>query len=423
MGNVTNMLKDIPIPKMIKVRQQFDKTELSDVSAEMKMQLNRPDIIAQITPGMKIAITAGSRGVANIALVIKEIAEFLQSHGAEPFVIPAMGSHGGSSAEGQLAVIHGYGITPEYVGCPVISTMEVVEVAKLEDGSPVYVNKLAAEADGIVVVNRIKPHTAFRGTYESGVMKMMTIGLGCQKGAESCHRQGILNLGPYVEKFAFKILENAPVFFGVGLVENAYDHTAIIKVMSKEEIPVEEPKLLAIAKANMPHIKFPEADVLIVDYIGKDISGEGMDPNIAGRWIVPTIKGGLTSKMVAILDITEETLGNVVGLGMADVCSQRVIDKLDLDNTYPNSLTSTVSCLCKIPMYFDTQKLTIQAAIKMVYGEVPENVRVIRIANTLAMDSIMISENMIEDAKAHPEVEIIGELEEMIFDESGELFA
>lgn len=422
MGNVSNMLKDIPIPKMVKVRQSFGTEKLEDVAGEIRKELDREDIIAQITPGMKIAITVGSRGVANIALITKEIVAFLQSHGAEPFVIPAMGSHGGSSAEGQLAIIHGYGVTPEYMGCPVVSTMEVVEVGRLEDDTPVYVNKLAYEADGIVVMNRIKAHTAFRGTYESGVMKMMTIGLGCQKGAESCHRQGMLKLGSYVEKFAFKILETSPIFFGVGLVENSYDETAIIKVMSKEEIPLVEPGLLLKAKALMPSIKFEDTDILLVDYMGKDISGEGMDPNIAGRWVVPTIQGGITSKIVGVLDITEETLGNVVGLGMTDVCSKRVVDKMDIDNTYPNSLTSTVTCLCKIPMYFETQKLTVQAAIKMTYGVNPENVRIVHIKDTLSMDTIEISENMLEVAKAHPEVEIIGEPEEMVFDEMGNLF-
>ena len=422
MGSVNEMLKDIPIPKMVRIREKFDGTALDDVAAAVRKELDRDEVIARIRPGMTIALTAGSRGVANIALVIRETASFLKEHGAKPFVIPAMGSHGGSTAEGQLAIIREYGVTEDYVGCPVIATMDTVKIGELDDGRPIMINRLAAEADAIISINRIKAHTAFHGKYESGVMKMLTIGLGCQFGAQVCHRQGIMHLGPNVEKFAFGILKNANVILGIGLIENAFDQTAMVRVMTKEQIPVEEPVLLEKAKSLMAKILFPEVDVMVVDYIGKNISGEGMDPNVSGRWIVPNIQGGIDAQRIAVLDITDETLGNVVGLGMADTCSKRVVEKMDRDQTYPNSLTSTVTCLCRIPMYFDTQKLTIQAAIKMAAGVEPEDVTMIRIRDTLSLGEIWISENLVPKARENPLIEIIGEPEEMVFNDDGDLF-
>lgn len=422
MGNIHELLKDVPIPRMVPVRQIFDGTHLEDVPAEVRKELSRREVVEKIKPGMRIAITAGSRGIDNLAVIIREVVTFLKAKGAKPFVIPAMGSHGGSSAEGQLAVIHEYGVKEDFVGCPVIATMEVSKIGELDDGRPILINRLAAEADGIISLNRIKAHTAFRGRYESGVMKMLTIGLGCQQGAEVCHRQGILNLGPNVEKFAFGILKNANVLLGVGIIENAYDQTAMVKIMTGEEIPEVEPKLLDIAKSRMAKILIPSVDVMIVDKIGKDISGEGMDPNIAGRWIVPTIKGGIDACRIGILDITDSTIGNVVGLGMADTCSKRVVDKMSRENTYPNSLTSTVTCLCKIPMFFDTQKETVQATIKMTPAKSPDEITMIRIENTLAMDKIWVSENMLPEVRQHTDMEILGEPEELMFDENGDLF-
>ena len=422
MGSVNDLLKNVSIPKMVAIRQNFDREKLDDIPAAVLAELDRDDVKAKIHPGMSIAITAGSRGIDNLALVIKEVVSFLKKQGAKPFVIPAMGSHGGSTAEGQKAIITEYGVTEEYIGCPVLATMETKEIGRLDDGRPILINRLAAEADGIISLNRIKAHTAFRGRYESGVMKMLAIGLGCQAGAEVCHRQGILSLGPNVEKFAFGILNNANVILGVGLIENAYDQTVKIRVMTREQIPEEEPVLLDYAKSKMARILFDSVDVMIVDYIGKNISGEGMDPNIAGRWIVPTIKGGIDATRIGILDLTDETLGNFVGLGMADTCSKRVVEKISTESTYPNSLTSTVTELCKIPMYFDNHKHTIQATIKMVPAKSPEEVTMIRINNTLAMDTIWISENLIEEARKIPQIEILEDAKPLEFDENGNLF-
>lgn len=422
MGAIHELLRDVPIPRMAAVRQVFDSDHIEDIPGEMRRELSREAVRAKIRPGMRIAITAGSRGIDHLAVIIRELVSFLKEQGALPFVIPAMGSHGGATAEGQLAIVHEYGVTEEFVGCPVLATMEVVKIGELDDGRPIFINRLAAEADGIISLNRIKAHTAFRGSYESGVMKMLTIGLGCQQGAEVCHRQGILHLGENVEKFAFGILKNANVLLGVGIIENAYDQTAVIRVMTGEEIPAVEPELLKLAKARMACLKLPQVDVLIVDRIGKDISGEGMDPNIAGRFIVPTIQGGIQATRIGILDITEKTLGNVVGLGMADTCSKRVVERMSREATYPNSLTSTVTSLCKIPMYFDTQKETIQATIKMTPGKAPEEITMIRIRDTLSMDTIWVSENLIPAVENMPDMQLLTEPEALQFDADGNLF-
>lgn len=422
MGSIHELLKDIPIPSMVEVQQIFDGSHITDIPAAVREELSRPALWEKIRPGMRIAITAGSRGIANLAVIIQQVVAALKEFGAQPFVIPAMGSHGGSTAEGQLDIIHEYGVTEDFVGCPVVATMDVTKIGTLEDGRPIYMNRLAAEADGIISLNRIKAHTAFRGRFESGVMKMLTIGLGCQVGAETCHRQGIELLGPNVEKFAFGILNHANVVWGVGIIENAYDQTAMIRVMTGQEIPMLEPGLLDLAKARMAQIKLPQVDVLIVDKIGKDISGEGMDPNITGRFIVPTVHGGIDATRIGVLDLTDATLGNFVGLGMADTCSKRVVDRMSRENTYPNSLTSTVTSLCKIPMYFDTHKETIQATIKMTPGKAPEEITMIRIESTLAMERIWVSENLLEEVRKHDDMKIVGKPQALEFNSQDDLF-
>lgn len=415
MSVVNGLLEEIPIPKMVTVKQLFDTEKIENIEETLQTQLESLDLDS-IKPDMSIAITAGSRGIANLPTIVKGVADFLKSYGAKPFVIAAMGSHGGATKQGQLDVLHHYGITEESVGCPVCATMDVARVDQLDDGQVVYMNRLAYDADGIVVINRIKPHTSFRANYESGVMKMMAVGLGCQKGAESCHRQGIAQLGYHVEAFATSILQNTNVLFGVGLVENAYDQTALIQAMKPDEIPKMEPELLKIAKKKMAKLQFDQVDVLIVDEIGKNISGEGMDPNITGRFAVPNMDGGIKSKMLCVLDLTEETLGNAVGLGMADVCTEKAAMKMDRNATYPNSLTSTVTPLCRIPMYFDNDTLTVQAAIKMVYGRSPEDVTVIRIKDTLSMETIEISESLLAAASEKSTIEILGTPQKMKLD-------
>lgn len=420
---VNALLRDIRLPRMVKVRQVFDDTRIEDVSGALRAQLERPEIKETVRPGMSIAITAGSRGIDNIALIIKETVDYLKSLGAEPFIVPAMGSHGGAVAEGQVAILKNFGITEEAMGCPIRATMEVDVFARLEDGTPVHIDRCAHEADGIVVINRIKPHTGFRGRYESGLYKMMTVGLGKQKGAETTHGRGRLKMGETIEKSGNAFLEHTNILFGVATVENSFDRTYGLYAMTKEEMRELEPVYLEKARALLPRLMIEYADVLVVDYMGKNISGTGMDTNITKSY---THGYGISrdgrAKRIAALDLTDETHGAAVGIGQADVTTQRLFEKIDFNTTYPNLLTSGGTDSAKIPMVLDNQRLAIQAAIKTAAGADKDHIKLIRIRDTLHITEIEISEALLAAAQAHPQMEVISGPYELEFDENGNLF-
>lgn len=424
MGVVSDLLKDVPVPKMIEIRQRFDETNIpkDQIPVVIHEQMSQEKIKARFTPGMRVAITAGSRGIANIALIIKSIADELKRMGVIPFVVPAMGSHGGATAEGQRGVIEAYGITEDYIGCDILSSMETVEIGKTPAGRPVRIDKNAYEADGIVVCGRIKPHTGYRGPYESGIMKMMAIGLGKQYGAEIIHADGFEHFREYIPMYGNAIIKYAPVTIGFAILENAYDCTRELVALTPDEIVTDEPKLLARAKSYMPRLLFDSCDVLIVDEVGKNISGDGMDPNISGRFPTTCATGGIDAQRVAILDLTEESHGNGCGMGLADCTTKRFFEKLDLEQTYPNAITNTVVGEMKIPMIMSCDKEAIQLCIKSCNEIDKDNPRVIRIKNTLKMGKIEISESMLAEAKKHPDIEIAGELKEFAFDENGNLW-
>lgn len=330
---VADLVSDQKLPKMFKVRQKFlrNSIDVKEIPNIIKELLSDEKFSSQIRPGMRIAITAGSRGVANVALTTKCIADFVKRKGAEPFIVPAMGSHGGATAEGQKAILAGYGITEEDMECPILSSMEVKKIGLTEDGRDVFIDKYAAESDGIILGCRIKPHTAFRGPYESGIMKMMAIGLGKQHGAEVCHEAGFKNMAKNVPLFGKAIIKNAPILFAVPTIENAYDETCKIVAVNADEIEEKEPALLKEAAANMPRILVDSCDVLVVDQIGKNFSGDGMDPNITGTFCTPYATGGIQAQRVCVLDLSPETHGNGIGLGYSSATTKRVFDKLDLD--------------------------------------------------------------------------------------------
>ncbi len=422
MGMVEEILKPVKLPRMVRVRQKFDETKIEDVAAAVRAELERDEIKSSIKPGMRVCLPCGSRGVDNIALILKTIADFVKEQGATPFIIPAMGSHGGALAEGQLKIVNDFGATEEYCGCEIISCMDTVEIGKTPEGQSVFIDKYAAEADAMVVVGRIKPHTAFRGEYESGLMKMLAIGFGKQYGAEACHFEGFKEMAHMVPMFGKTILDNCNVIFGVGLIENAFDKTTIIKALTPAEIVTEEPKLLKTAFTKMPRIKFESGDILIVDQIGKNISGDGMDPNVSGTWATPYASGGFQKHRVVVLDLTEETHGSSVGLGMADATTRRAADKANSDLTIPNSLTSLLLNVAKTPATFRSDKLAIQAAAKTCSESDRDNLRIVRIQDTLHLGEIWISEALLEEAKAMPDIEILSEPAPFAFDENGNLF-
>ena len=421
---VADMVSGQKLPKMFRVKQKFPRQRIAveEIPGIIEHLLSAEKFASKVKPGMRIAITAGSRGVANVALTTKCIADFVKSRGASPFIVPSMGSHGGATAEGQREILEGYGITEEYVGCPIISSMEVKNIGLAEDGREVFIDKHAAEADGIIIGCRIKPHTAFRGPYESGIMKMMAIGLGKQYGAQVCHEAGFKNMAKNVPMFGKAIIQNAPILFAVPTIENAYDETSKITAVNADEIAEKEPELLKEAFANMPRILVDSCDVLVVDQIGKNFSGDGMDPNITGTFCTPYATGGIDAQRVCVLDLSPETHGNGIGLGYSSATTKRVFDKLDLAAMYPNAITCTVLGGVRIPIVMESDREAIQVCVQTCNEIDKENPRIVRIPNSLHIDHIMLSEAYYEEIKGNPDIEIESEPAYLPFDEDGNLW-
>ena len=427
METITDLIKNQPIPKMVRIRQNFDRTHIpvEDIPETVRKELDRVDLGGKIQPGMKIAITCGSRGMTNNAVMARAMVDFVKSRGAEPYIVAAMGSHGGATAEGQTQILKDYGITEEAMGCPVKSSMETVQVGLSGiRKQPVFVDKNASEADGILLFNRIKPHTSFRGPYESGLMKMMAIGLGKQKGAESIHHQSPAIMHELVEEYGRTILENCPVLGGIAVIENAYDDTCMIKGLTPQEIIDKEPGLKEISYKTIARLLFEKCDVLVVDKIGKNISGDGMDPNISGRFVLPQYcSGGIQAEKVVILDITDETHGNAQGIGLAEVTTRRLVNRMKLEMTYPTGVTNTFLHLMKIPMIMDNDREALQLALMCCPdAEDHDNMKLIRIPNTAHIGEIEISEGLLPLAKANPDIEILTEPYDLPFDAQGNLF-
>lgn len=427
METITDLIKNQPIPKMVRIRQNFDRSHIpvEDIAATVQKELDREDLGGKIRPGMKIAITCGSRGMTNNALMARAMVDFVKAKGAEPYIVASMGSHGGATAQGQTQILKDYGITEEAMGCPIKSSMETVQIGLSGvRKQPVFIDKNASEADGILLFNRIKPHTSFRGPYESGLMKMMAIGLGKQKGAESIHHQSPAIMHELVEEYGRTILENCPVLGGIAVIENAYDDTYLIKGLTPQEIIDEEPKLKEISYKTIAHLLFDECDVLVVDKIGKNISGDGMDPNISGRFVLPQYcSGGIDAEKVVVLDITDETHGNAQGIGLAEVTTRRLVNRMKLEMTYPTGVTNTFLHLMKIPMIMDNDREALQLALMCCpEAEDHDHMKLIRIPNTAHIGEIEISEGLLPQAKANPNIEILTDLYDLPFDSQGNLF-
>jgi len=422
MGILQELLKDIPVPKMAKVKVNFDNKKIDDLGSALIEQLQQVHIQTKIQPGMEIALAVGSRGLDRLVEITAVTVKFLKDLGAKPFIVPSMGSHGGATAEGQREVLAHLGVTEDSVGCEVRSSMEVVKISELPNGLPVYVDKFASEADGIVIINRVKPHTAFRGPVESGIMKMISIGLGKQKGAEACHQMGFKYMAQNVPAMAKIIMEKTPILFGVATVENAFDKVAIIDVLTPEEIINKEHELQKQAKELLPKLFFDQLDVLVIDEIGKNISGDGMDPNITGRYPTPYATGGPDVNKMVVLDVTHQSEGNANGVGTADFTTQRLVDKMDKEGTYANGLTSTVVAPTKIATTLPTDKQAIQAAIKTCNILDFRNVKLVRIKNTLVLSEIEVSEPLLEYVKQHPNMEVSSDPYDIPFNKNGDLF-
>lgn len=412
------------LPKMTRIQQTFEAPVLTDLPAAIHAELARINAAAIIKPSETVAITAGSRGVANVATAVKATADYLKTLGAHPFVVPAMGSHGGATPEGQRSVLEHYGITEETVGVPVKATMEVVELGKTADGLPVFLDRYAAEADHVVPLNRIKAHTDFNGSIESGVMKMMVIGLGKQEGANFYHRAffqyGFEHVITAVGGF---ILDSGKIAFGIGLIENAHEDTAKAIAMPAAQLLQTERELLVEAKSLMGRLPFDELDLLIVDWTGKNISGTGMDTNVIGRMMQNFEPEPAKPAILRIFvrNLTEESDGNATGIGLADFTTTRLVDQIDRHSTYMNGITALGPQKSKIPFYYDTDQEAIEVALDTIGLTEPENARVIRIESTLRLTDLDISEVLLEDAKLHSRLEVIGETKPFAFDTVGNL--
>ena len=395
---------DVPLPRMVNVRQKFDSVHLGDIPATVAKEFQRPEVRAKVKSGQVIAVGCGSRGIANIATIAKCVIRELQALGAKPFIFPSMGSHGAATAEGQKKVLEGYGISEATMGVPVKATMDTVIVGNLDDGTPVHMDRFAAEAEGIVVINRIKPHTAFRGATESGVTKMLSIGVGKINGAATYHQHGMDTFPSLLPKVRDVNLAKRNVLLGVGIVENAHDQTALIEVMPANQIATREPLLQEMAKKLMPQLYFDEIDVLIIDEMGKNISGAGFDPNITGRnrravqW-----NFGPRVKKIVVLGLTHETHGNATGMGGADIITMRLFKEIDIPSTYANIITSMNLDGGAIPIVMNTEREAIQLAVKTVVRVKPENCRIVRIRNTLDIAQIQVSEPLLGEVRARPE--------------------
>lgn len=421
---IEELLKDIRIPRMVRVRQNFVHPAPVDVKEEIIRQFKQMDILSRVKPGNRVAITIGSRGIKGQPEAARILVHLIRSAGGVPLLVPAMGSHAGATADGQKAMLEGMGYSEKTIGAPIVSSMETVRLGEIEDDGilPVLTDKNAHDAEHLIVMNRIKPHVCFRGPYESGLMKMITIGLGKQKGAEIAHNLGFDRMPEHIPRIGLEAIKHLKMLCAVGLVENAFGETSICRVLRKDEIAKEEPLLLEQAKSYMPRIFFEELDCLIIDEIGKNISGAGFDTNIVGRYHSDCLSGGPRYKRVVILDITKESKGNGNGLGMADFTTKRAAEKFDFAQTYPNTLTALLTGGVKIPMVLPSDRQAIQACMKTSNLDNWDDATVVRIRNTLSLTEIEVSENLLSRVREDPRLEALSEPYELPFNEQGDLF-
>jgi len=421
-------MTDNHIPRMMRVRQKFPASRPLDIRATVQQEFARARL--PIKPGAQIAVAVGSRGITHLQTIVASVLEVLKSAGTKPFIVPAMGSHGGATPEGQVELLAEYGITESHLQVPIRSNMEVERLAVIEDGFDVFFSAEALRADGILVVNRVKPHTDFASTsLGSGLLKMLVVGLGKRTGAANYHRTSVhLGFEPVIRKFARVILQSAPILGGLAIVEDQFHQTARLTLLAREEMEEREGELFAEAKRLMPKLPFDDIDLLIVDRIGKNISGSGMDPNIIGRGI----HGYLTSlqtqrqmhpviRRLFVRDLTPETHGNAIGVGLADFTTTRLVGAMDPQKTYINSLTSLSLASAKIPIHFETDREAITQALASLAVADISRTRIVRIADTLSLEKVAVSQAYEPEFQRRSDLEVLNPPEEMKFDSQANL--
>ena len=412
-------------PRMMRLRQSFEAPTVTDIPAAVGDEVRRLNLSGKVKPGESVAISVGSRGVANIALITKSLVSELKALGLEPFIVPAMGSHGGGIASAQQEIVEGYGCTEEYTGAPIRATMDTVQVGATEEGVPVYFDKYAYEADHVAVVGRVKPHTNFVGEIESGLHKMMLIGLGKHTGASLYHRAIVhYSFDRIIRGVGQTVIEQCGVLLGLGIVENQRDETALIRGVGPDEFVEREKELLVLAKRWMPTLPFDKVDLLIIDEIGKNISGSGLDTNVVGRKFHEHHAADKEMPKVTriyVRDLTEATHGNASGIGVAEYTHSRAVEKMDREITYINCMTGNAPAGAAIPIYYDADRKVLDVALTTVGLVEPENARVVRIHNTMELSEVLASEAFLPEVGKRDDLEVIDPAGEMEFDGAGDL--
>ncbi|MDY2966604.1 MAG: lactate racemase domain-containing protein [Megasphaera massiliensis] len=415
------LLHDISIPKFVKVRYEIKQPHLENPGAALRDAIAQRNILENIKPGDSVCIACGSREIANLAEIVRALVQEIKLHGGDPFIIPAMGSHGGATAEGQKEILINFGLDEGNVGAPIRATMETVYVGQSASNLEVRLDKYASEADWIIPVGRIKPHTAFHGPIESGVQKMITIGMGKQHGADICHSKGFGQMSKNVHEFAHTILSKYRNINAIGIIENAYHETYKIIAFPHDTIEGEEPGFLEEARSLMPKIPFNKVDAIFIDELGKNISGTGADSNIIGRSPVMG-KWEPNADAIVMFDLTDESHGNVTGIGNADVTTMRVYNKFDMKATYPNNITSRVPKAANIPPVMPNDILAMKFGLKICFNaDVSLGPKVVWLHNTLMMQQFLISESLIPEAEKVSNLVILSEPQEVSFDEDGNI--
>lgn len=390
--------KNIRLPKMYPVIQCFPDEKISDVYSATKLELENDEIKKSINSGCNVAVLVGSRGISGLKQVVKATIEMLKSQGLEPFIVPAMGSHGGGNPKEQKKIIEDYGITEEFMGVPIKSAMDTVIIGQTQSGVPIHIDKYASDADYIVPIGRIKVHTDFDGPIESGLCKMLAIGLGKHNGCSRLHQEGFAEFHKLIPEVASTIIGIKSIPFGVAIIENAHENVYFIKAVLGENILEEEPKLLKISKSLMPRLCFEHIDVLIIEKIGKDITGAGMDPNITGRTCDGTglFYSGPKITRIGVLDLSENTHNNAVGVGLADFVTKNLYEKFDPISTYTNAIASGNPACAKIPVVMEDENEVLLGAIQTCPKINADNAKVVRIKDTLHLINIQVSESLLK---------------------------
>jgi len=415
------MIEDI---KVRKIKQNFNKTKIDNLSEYIHQSFKKSDLKKRIKPGDKIGITVGSRGITNIKLIVKEVISELKNLDTLPFILPAMGSHGGANSKGQKEVLASYGITEKEMGVPIMASMDVVQIGKVENRIPIYFSKVAMEADGIIALNRVKMHTDFKSNIiESGMSKILVIGLGKAKGARSIHSLGVYGLKNIIPQAAELIIRRAPIIQGIGILENGYDQTMKISFVPPGNIISSDSELLKISKEVMPMLPMDELDIVIAQEIGKNISGTGLDTNVIGRLYINGEKEieRPNIKRLVVFDITEESHGNALGIGLADIVTKQLVNKINYKDMYANTITSTFLNRAKVPITADSEKEAVEIAVKTCWKLKTSDIKLLIMKNTLDLEYLYVSKAAWEEIKDNKKIEACGDWEKLSFDEDGKI--